>query len=263
MVLNHTIITLNNIFIRNSTTQNSKGDVWFFHGFGESGLSFIEAFSSPLRNNFNIYIPDFPGFGASPLQTSTVSLENSEELILRVLATISKNNKIFIVAHSLGSIIGTWICQELKSQAVGFFNIEGNLTREDAYFSGMARDYEDADKFHKNLLSHIYEKARNTPALQRYFASICFAQPVALLGWGKSAATHSETRKSGREFASLDCAKLYYWGIESTPEATQNFIKTKSIPNKCFGKGSHWPMVEHPEQCYGDILAFFINCSGE
>ena len=64
------------IFIRKSLIASARADLWFIHGFAESSFSFQEAFRSPLAKEFNLYVPDLPGFGVSPPHASFKSLDS-------------------------------------------------------------------------------------------------------------------------------------------------------------------------------------------
>ena len=251
-----TLSIVKNILIRCQIEPRAIGSIWFIHAFWESGLSYKEMFNSKLSERFNLYVPDFPGFGASPLQVDMTSLENSAEILVELIETISPKGNIFLVAHSIAGIIGTWVAQKLDGRVKAYFNIEGNLTAQDAYFSGQALNYELAQQFKDDFVEIVYEMAHGNVAFKRYFASVCFAHPEALMGWGKSSAQFGIS--SGEDFRTLQCPKLYYWGEKTTPVETQRFIEIASIPNMRFRDSSHWPMIDQPEKCSEDILNFFL-----
>ncbi|MEM7034295.1 MAG: hypothetical protein AAF629_32430 [Chloroflexota bacterium] len=127
---------------------------------------------------------------------------------------------------------------------------------EDAYFSGQAAKYNSAEQFKEAFWHQLYERAQEDKALKRFFASVSLAHPEALMGWGKSSVERSGS--SGKAFAGLGCAKLYYWGKHTTSEKTQAFISSASIPTKQFTNSGHWPMIDQPDQCVADIIAFFM-----
>lgn len=154
-------------------------------------------------------------------------------------------------------MIGTKVAREFGSQLRAYFNIEGNLIEQDAYFSGQAVQYQSASQFKQDFMQQIYKLAQDDIALKRYLASVTLAHPDALMGWGKSSVEWSPL--AGTEFAALDCEKLYYWGKSSTQKTTQHFISSMSIPNKQFTDSGHWPMIDQPDSCSDDILRFLLN----
>ncbi len=251
------IKVVNNISISTKKSSNALGDIWFIHGFGGSSLAFRKLFSTNLKNHFNIFVPDLPGHGNSPFQAEITSLESVSHALTELINCVSKNKKIYLVTHSIGSIIGTWVAQKLKHRIGGYLCIEGNLTKEDAYFSGLAVQYETAQQFYDEYFKRIFDMAKENDAFKKYFASVCHAHPEAMMGWSKSSVIHSSIEQSGNDFVSLDCRKLYYWGKENTPAQTQEFIKSSSLPNKVFSNSGHWPMIDQPDQCSQDTINFF------
>ena len=247
------------VFLRTSLDERSLAHIWFLHGFGESSLSFREVFLSELTEPYSLFVPDLPGFGVSPPQPDRMSLEAAAEVTLGLISALSHNSPILLVGHSLGSVIATWVARQLGETARGVFSIEGNLTRSDGYFSALAAKFERADAFHRHFLDMIYERAAKSDAYQRYFASVRLASPEAMMAWGHSSAQLGEAGTHGTDFATLPCAKLYYWSAESTPEETQRFIVEHGIPNRQYAGAGHWPMVETPDAFYSDMSAFFAS----
>ncbi len=247
---------VDNVLLRESTTPNAIGSIWCIHAFADSGLAYMELLSSKLNEQFNLYVPDFPGFGISPLKSQKPSLEEASKLLINLIRKVSGNDTIFIIAHSVGGIIGTRTAQKLTNQVKTYFNIEGNLTAQDAYFSGQAVNFDTPAEFKEDFLQQVYKMAKDDYVFKRYFASVCQAQPQALMGWGKSSAKYSDN--AGEEFLSLSCSKRYYWCENNTSDDTQRFIKEYSVPNRCFYNEGHWPFISQPDMCSKDILDFFL-----
>jgi pimeloyl-ACP methyl ester carboxylesterase len=251
------VFVQDNVFIRSSKVQNRKGDIWFIHGYGESGLSFQEALTSKLATKFNLYIPDFPGFGVSPFDTNHSSLNDSSELLMKLIQHVSKSQKLYIIAHSLGGIVGTETCKKLSDKVQYFINIEGNITEGDVIFSSLYKDYTKPEAFHAYLCGRIQKQMKEDLSLQRYFSSLRFAQPQMLMNWGKSAVERSKDSISGQAYIDLNCKKNYFWGDALTSKQTQNFLKKNKLKNTLFKGCGHWPMIEQTETCYEAIFNLF------
>jgi pimeloyl-ACP methyl ester carboxylesterase len=245
------------VFLRTQLYTKSLGHIWFLHGFGESSLSFKEAFFSELVESFSLFVPDLPGFGVSPPQPERMSLEGATEVVLSLINVLSRNKAALLVGHSLGSVIATRVAQKLGEAVKAVFSIEGNLTRSDGYFSAQAADFQQDEVFYQYFIDLIYKRAANSEAYQRYLASIRFASPDAMMALGRSSARLGESETHGFGFVSLKCQKIYYWSIESTPEETQDFIAKYNIPNRQYKGAGHWPMIEAPDECYSAISRFF------
>jgi len=247
------------MFIRAHKAARPRGALWCIHGFGESSLCFRDLFATDLAREFDLFAPDLPGFGVSPYQPATSDLRSAAMLLTNVILEVSPNTDRSLIAHSVGSIIGTWVADTLKDALLAYCSIEGNLTARDGYFSHLACEYDAAASFHQAFLQRIYALAKGDESLQRYFASICFAHPEALWAWGRSAAFHSQGDKPGYEFAALPCPKLYYWGAATTAGRTRQFLRAMAIPHQQFSSSSHWPMIVDPHQCSADLLRFFVS----
>ena len=129
-----------NVFLRAHETANAQS-IWFVHGFAESSFSFADLFQTPLRDHYNLYAPDFPGFGVSPFQTHGGSIQEASLILLDLIERLSSDDRIFLVGHSLGSVLCTQGAQLKPERITAFVSIEGNLTEADAYFSGQATRY--------------------------------------------------------------------------------------------------------------------------
>ena len=243
-----------NLFIRTNEIKSGRQSIWLLHGFGDSGLAYREVFDSPLNENFNIYVVDLPGFGASPINHAIISIKEHSRLISEIIESeTSDQNKVNIVAHSLGALIGTWVCQNLKEKVNYYFNIEGNLTEADSYFSSKPLLFKSAHEFADSFYKEIFETAQLEERYKRYYCSLRLAAPEGMRNWSLTSQEYIKDNKCGIEFKELTCQKVYLWGNIDTPIETQKFIETQEIPNQLYEGIGHWHMVENSEKLYGDI----------
>ncbi len=228
--------------------------MWLLHGFADSGLAYKEVFESPFNEVVNIYVVDVPGFGVSPIHPDYVSIKEQSTLLSQIIEEETSNqDKVNIVAHSLGALIGTWVCQNLKEKINYYFNIEGNLTEADSYFSSKPLKFKSAKKFLASFNQEIFENAKLEERFKRYYSSLRFAAPEGMKNWSLTSKAHIKENRCGIEFNELTCRKVYIWGDVDTPEATQKFISQYENPNKLYKGIGHWHMVENAKQLYKDI----------
>ncbi|MBN1573420.1 MAG: alpha/beta fold hydrolase [Deltaproteobacteria bacterium] len=256
------IMVHDNTFLRYARAAGkggAVGDVWFIHGFGESGLSFAEAFDSPLTERFNLYVPDLPGFGASPSRKGIETVADSTELLLNLIEGISKDAEVYLVGHSLGGIIGTWAAgsERLTGRVKAFANIEGNLTRADTFATSLTLEYDDPGAFFEFFSGVIVSRLGEGGVFRRFLASLTLSDPGLLLTWGKSCVAATGETRSGEEYAALNIDTLYIWGDESTPDMTKDFIFENNINNREVKGAGHWVMIDKSKECYGAISDFF------
>ncbi|MDN5202678.1 alpha/beta hydrolase [Fulvivirgaceae bacterium BMA10] len=248
------IKVLEGLFIRYNETDKAKQSIWFLHGFADSGLAYKEVFDSNLVSDYNLYIVDFPGFGVSPLNTNYLSIKEHADLLSEVIKKETENaGKVNIVAHSIGALIGTWICQQLGNQVNCYINIEGNLTEADSYFSSKPLQHETAKEFMDFFEVEVFERAKKEDPFKRYYSSLRFADPTGMRNWGFTSQEHIQNNKCGFEFKDLGCHKIYIWGDVDTPIETQEFIREHNIPNKLYKGVGHWHMIENSKELYNDI----------
>ena len=245
---------LGGLFIRHNKIKNNQQSIWFLHGFADSGLAYKEVFDSSLSNEFNIYVVDLPGFGVSPINTDCISIREQADLLSEIIRKETGNSgKVNIVAHSIGALIGTWVCEQQSDNINYYFNIEGNLTESDSYFSSKPLSFKTAEDFIKAFESEIFEQAIKEERYRRYYSSLRFAIPQGMRNWGITSQEYIKNNKCGFEFKKLNCNKLYVWGDIDTPTETQNFLKEQNIPNRLYKGIGHWHMVENSENLYKDI----------
>jgi hypothetical protein len=154
----------------------------------------------------------------------------------------------------LGALIGTWVCQNLAGKINFYFNIEGNLTEADSYFSNKPLQFETAKAFASSFYQEVFEKAKSEERYKRYYSSLRFADPTGMRNWSLSSQEFIKANKCGFEFQQLDCKKIYIWGDIDTPKETQDFIKNHNIPNQLYLGIGHWHMVENSVNLYKDIF---------
>ena len=211
-----------------------------------------------LSERFDLFVPDFPGFGVTPYRPGSAKIDDSTEILMDLIGDISKDGPIFIVGHSLGGIIGTRVAKKLSGKVKGYVSIEGNMTREDTFATSLTEGYDDPEKFYDFFLGFVLEQIKDSNVLQRYFASMRLSHPEALLIWGKDCVEATGETRAGEEFLDLECETLFVWGDKSLPEMTKEFISAHKIRNREIKRSSHWPMIDNSEICYGAIFNFFL-----
>jgi len=245
-------IVEDNIYIEANLIENPTAHIWCIHGFGDSGRGFKEIFDSKLPQTHNIYVPDLPGFGKSPYDNGDIHSGNRK--LLDIIKKISPGKDIVILAHSLGGILGTWICKTLNKQIKAFINIEGNLTLADTFITAIAAKAQSPAQFLEYMEKNIFKKSKGDRILEHYRKSISSADPDALIEWGKSGL--ETTKNASREFKDLKCRKIYIWGDKSAPMDTRNYLKENSIPEKLFPGCGHCPMIEKASVFYSFVEEF-------
>ncbi|MCH9680980.1 MAG: alpha/beta hydrolase [Deltaproteobacteria bacterium] len=252
------IDTTGGVFVRSETTGGPQ--IWMLHGFGESSLSFQPLLESELAR-FGLFALDLPGFGVSPAAGTTVGLAEAAKIVAGLIEERSRGAKVGLVGHSLGSAIAVEVAHTLGQRVQGLVSLEGNLTEADAYFSGLAADFDDPNAFKSDFLARVRTMAvRGSDTLWRYHASVTFADAKALWALGCDAKRASRDDALGEAYRAVKCPSLYYWSPESTPQATRDYLEAHEIRDHCDHGGNHWSMVDRSGEVAKVLGSFFDEC---
>lgn len=231
----------------------------FVHTFSSNGGDFLPLFDTQLAQDYRLVAVDLPGFGGSPGQTQCRTIAEYAAVLADLAIHLSDGNKLGFVAHSVGSMIAVQAIGILKDKAFGLFSIEGNLTTDDAYFSGKAADFSDAIAFKKYFLEHLWTLGNTNPIFRSFYANAAIADAEAMWRLGCDARRQSMDDAPGLIYHSIPVPSLYYWNVANAPPRTVDWIKNAGVPNLTFTGASHWPMVDIPVDTGKAIGRFFEN----
>jgi len=170
---------------------------------------------------------------------------------MRLADALSPDRPVGLIAHSVGSPIAVAAAQGRPDRVHAILSIEGNLTAEDAYFSGRAAEYEDAEQFKSAFSNQIRAMATDNHALCRYADAIEMADAASMWRLGRDAARLGEGEAFGHAYlnlSALDVRSQYLWGRHNTPRATAAFIDRHRLANREFRRSGHWKSVDAPEE---------------
>lgn len=251
------VTLINGMFVR-AVGPPSGCMLVFIHAFADSGQSFLPLFDTPLARRFRLVAVDLAGFGASPRREDIRTLAEHGQAIVTVVDNLAGTQPVGLVAHSVASMIAVEATQRLGPRFAGLFSIEGNLTADDAYFSGRAADFEDPQAFKRRFLDDVWEMAQTRRIFRHYFAMAMGADAVAMWHLGRDARRLSVEDGPGRAYDRIR-PSLYYWSVENTTAASREWIERSGLAHRCFTGSSHWPMSDQPEATAQAIEAFYAD----
>ncbi|NLA33388.1 MAG: alpha/beta hydrolase [Tenericutes bacterium] len=91
---------------------NGKENIIIFPGWGDNRLSFIPMINM-LKNDFSIYIVDYPGFGKSNFPNNDLNILDYAYMFVNFINNNKINNPI-LIGHSFGGRIIIALCGILK-----------------------------------------------------------------------------------------------------------------------------------------------------
>ncbi|NRA30862.1 MAG: alpha/beta hydrolase [Parvularculaceae bacterium] len=229
---------------------SDKPSMMFVAGFGDNSSMFAKLASTPLADSFDLVFFDLPGFGAPALSRPT-TLESLAEVVAGEAAA---RQCAVIVAHSVASIVAAKAVAAPGSTLTTIFSLEGNLTAEDAYFSGTAADFDGPEPFRGAFLSRLDDMALDDPILARYRREVEKADPSALWDLGCDARAYSSARHPGQDLLATQEAS-YIYNPKNCPTSSKAWLAESSLPSIELPDASHWMPIDQPQQTAKAILS--------
>ena len=206
-------------------------------GFGDNVSMYAPLFATPLAQTHSLIALDLPGFGAPALE-GTTSLSS---LAIWLADMASDFGAHTVVAHSVASIAA----ERPGSPISRIISLEGNLTAEDAYFSGTAADFETPEAFRDAFLERLTEMVKTEPVIARYREAVSKADPLALWQLGTDARAFSERQVPG-EILARSAHVTYIYNPENCPEASLRWLAENPMECVVLDQASHWSSVDQP-----------------
>jgi pimeloyl-ACP methyl ester carboxylesterase len=183
-----------------------------------------------------------PGFGASPLRGTTT---------LRRLARFvddraRKCKARLVIAHSAASIIASLAALRAGSPLDTILSLEGNLTADDAYFSGSAADYAAPEDFKAAFLTRLDAMSKDGPAIGRYRHAVARSDATALWELGCDVARLSSTCDPGDLLLRARRA-VYFYNPDNVPPATRAWLTRSPLEHVRLPNATHWKVFDQPD----------------
>lgn len=233
-----------------SGPPDSPLDVWFHPALGDSRLSYRQVFESELSDHARVLVYDPPGHGASPPRPNGLTVTDGARLWCELIAHFSGSRDVVLVGHSMAGIIASRTAPRLKRAPALVIGVEANLTRADAYFTGLAARFDEPAAFYASLRSQILRIGRRDEVVHRFACSLEFADPMTLWTLGRSVFAH---RDAGAAFRRLRCPKIHYWDASDCSQDTRNYIARYGLPHRRLDRLGHWPMIKAPNTFYAAV----------
>ncbi len=228
----------------------------FIHCLADCGLAFTPLFLTPLADSFRLIAVDLPGFGASPRRDGVATIAEHADTIAALVDQLAPSGRVGLAGHSVGAMIAVEVASRLGERFDGLFSIEGNLTAEDAYFSGRATAFDDPHAFKQCFLDDLWNMGLNQPIMRRFHAMATMADAIAMWSLGQDARRLSVGDAPGKAYLRV-CPSLYYWSPRSTVESTRDWLAFNGVAQVQFSDSSHWPMIDQPAATAQAMLRFF------
>jgi len=230
---------------------NDKPKVFCIHAFADDGTAFTPLAASALADDFEVVACDLPGFGASPPSPGEATIDECAAFVVRLAGALSPDRPYFLIAHSVGSPIAVRAASAQPDRVRALVSIEGNLTVEDAYFSGRAASYDDPQTFKAAFEDVVWVMAQDDKGLLRYHRAVRSADARSMWQLGRDAVRAGSADGFGAAYRALADAgvrSLYLWGKHNTSSQTAAFVGRHALANSAFTASGHWKSVDAPHE---------------
>ena len=255
------------MYFRHDGIDSARPSLIFIHGIGESGLCFLEAFHDSRFEEFNIVVPDLPGFGKSS-RANDLDYSFSQQ-INRMNGMLDELGitEFHLVGHSMGGIIGTQYCGLHGDRVLSFVNIEGDLTADNRFIVDSAIQSDAEGRFEEWLRNDfarelVMSLCHQWPSTVRYLASLQMCQSKAFLDSAYeidkliAPLANGNTAKIGKTYLELNTRRVFCWGDKSLPDSAKEFLDESKLANQGFPEAFHWVMLDQTEQFYSFLSDF-------
>ena len=233
----------------------------WIHGLGESGLCFENLLSRPAFANWDHVIPDLLGYGRTPGPSPPASLDDHTELLLSLLPQTTGQRTV-IAGHSLGGVIGTFLCERAEEEIDGFLDIEGNISLDDCTYSLRAAafsDGESVDSQFENMVAEVELEGRAHERLAGYAKSLRLCDARAFKRNGIELVEVSKDEFMAPRLATLPIPTLYIYGSPGgTGEHSRALLQREGVALCGIAPAGHWPFLDQPAdfaRAVSDFLA--------
>lgn len=225
---------------------NGDENIVILPGWGETRNTFFRLINY-FKNNYTIYIVDYPGFGNSPFPNVDLDLYQYSNLIKEFLDEVGINNPI-LICHSFGGRIATILTSIYKVNVSKMIFMDTAGIKPRKSFKTIIR--EKIYKFRKMIIKKFCKK--NTEAildkLRKKYGSVDYNNlPINMLTTFRNI-VNEDLKKY---YKMIDKEVLLIWGAKDvdTPLMDGKYMN-KMIKNSAlivFPDGTHFTYLEYSE----------------
>lgn len=224
-------------------------------GWGETRNTFFK-FINYFKNNYTIYIIDYPGFGNSPFPNLDLDIYQYSSLIKDFLEELNIDRPI-LICHSFGGRIATILTgfYQVKIEKMVYMDTAGIKPRKKLKTLIKEKIY----KLKKTCIQKFCKKSKEKKLerLRRKYGSVDYnTLPVNMLATFRNI-VNEDLR---RYFEKISSEVLLIWGAKDLDTPLKDgYFMNKKIENSAliiFPEGSHFTYLEYSDAVHLIIESF-------
>lgn len=214
-------------------------------GFADNGAMFAPLVEARLPDDPLILPLDLPGFGRPPAGSTSIA-----ELAIFVRDAAGEAGARTLVAHSVASVIAAEAAHLPGGTIDRIVSLEGNLTAEDAYFSGTAADHADPLAFRAAFLARLTELGADDPILRGYGERAAAADADAMWRLGCDARAYSDRHHPGERLQGA-AVVTYVLNRANCARPSLEWLDGSNLEVCELPGASHWPTFDRTDDVMG------------
>ncbi|MBI4669900.1 MAG: alpha/beta hydrolase [Elusimicrobia bacterium] len=224
-----------------------KETIVYLHGLGCFKEDFTPILDCHGFKDHALMAFDFPGHGNSPYPPKAMLGINDLVEIANKVRLRLKINRLIIIGHSMGGLVGLLYAIQYPKQVKGFINVEGNLVSEDCSISRQVAKL-NVLKCKTFLRDLKQKKACSTNrGFQKYAQSLQKVNPRAYFHYCLSLVEYSDGGNLLRKFAGLGMPKLFIYGSENKHLSYLPKLKNSGCEVREIANSNHSPGYDNPK----------------
>ncbi|MBN2411516.1 alpha/beta hydrolase [candidate division KSB1 bacterium] len=238
--------------------SDSGDTIVFIHGFGSAKEHFRYALDSQSLEKYTLVAVDLVGFGQSRgPEEFDYTMKNQATLVIELLDNLKTGN-FYLCGHSMGGLVAMNIAELIPNQVLSLIDLEGNLTPEDCFISGMVAGSSlkvFAEKGKPKLVKDFRDAGIKEQSMKEYADTFGAASTVALY----KSAGHTVKDSSTLLVERLSRIRnvCYIYGEKNRGlYPGEKLLKAAGVPIFYIDDAGHSMATENPEQLYSVIRSF-------
>lgn len=244
--------------------------ILYIHGLAPLTSRFKEGFTRQYKeyslSEYSWIIPNLIGFGESekPDKLDLYTMENQGQYLYELLL-LEKIRNVIIMAHSMGGPIAISLIDKIKSQKnegikiKGLFYLEGNLDKNDAFFSSTIAKYP-FEQFKKQFGSWVDNLIKQWNS--EYFEGYRTNGPYSTWGSAYDLVRLSENNQLLPRLQQLIDFPVYFvFGEKNKGRFTSEaLVKSAKLPVIYIPNTGHTMFSENPQEFWKVIKDLLKTC---
>ncbi len=245
--------------IRVSSLIREVGKEWIicFHGLQSNKQIFRPIFDIPQLKLFSVIVIDFVGFGDSDKPKNFSYTAEDQAVISKQIIDQLNAEKLHIIGHSLGGMVGTLLLEQLGERVVSFINLEGNLIAKDCGASAdvAMQSFEDFQQSGFAELKSTLKQSNEVGALQR----LAWVEQIPGYAFYKTSVSIVQISKSEKLlnlFLTAPQKKLYIYGDKN---AFKIEVLEHKVPVEKISNAGHFMLLENSQETWDKVIMFLTH----